>query len=284
MKPDEILGMVEEAAGTRMYENKKNTAIKTIEKKQMKVDEINSVLSEEITPTLERLRGEKQQYLKWSKNNADIERMERFVIASEYVAAQTMLHKSAEDVAGMEEEAAKHEETMREAREEVRAKEEEIAKLSQTMNSELELSHNDAKAEEEKRSKDLVKATSVLENKKSAVARATKELSEAQSLVNESNAAITAMQSNISKELTSIQKAKDDAITAEQNYRRLQTEYQNMCAGISSEEGEEGRTLPDQIANAYGEAKGAEAKAKQAGMKIDHLEKALKVRLEFLRL
>ena len=55
-----------------MYENKKATAIKTIEKKQMKVDEINSILSEEITPTLERLRGEKQQYLKWSKNNADI--------------------------------------------------------------------------------------------------------------------------------------------------------------------------------------------------------------------
>lgn len=83
MKSGEILGMVEEAAGTRMYENKKNTAIKTIEKKQMKVDEINSILSEEITPTLERLRGEKQQYLKWNKNNADIERIERFVVASE---------------------------------------------------------------------------------------------------------------------------------------------------------------------------------------------------------
>ena len=34
MKPKEILGMVEEAAGTRMYENKRVAAIKTIEKKQ----------------------------------------------------------------------------------------------------------------------------------------------------------------------------------------------------------------------------------------------------------
>ena len=87
MKPNEILGMVEEAAGTRMYETKRVAAIKTIDKKQMKVDELNAVLSEEITPTLERLRGEKQNYLKWSKNNADIERIDRFVIASDFMNA-----------------------------------------------------------------------------------------------------------------------------------------------------------------------------------------------------
>jgi structural maintenance of chromosome 2 len=277
MKPDEILGMVEEAAGTRMYENKKNAAIKTIEKKQMKVDEINSILSEEITPTLERLRGEKQQYLKWSKNNADIERIERFVIANEFLSAQNMLSKSSEDVAQMEEEVARHEETMRVAKEQVEAKEEEIGKLSQQMNSELESAHNRAKAEEEKKSKDLVKATSVFENKKSAVARATKDLEEAQSAVAESKQAITEMELNISKELTAIQKAKDEAEEAEKTYQRLTTEYQNMCAGISSEEGDEGRTLPDQISNAYSEATNAEAKAKQATMKIDHLAKALNV-------
>lgn len=279
MKPDEILGMVEEAAGTRMYENKKNSAIKTIEKKQMKVDEINSILSEEITPTLERLRGEKQQYLKWSKNNADIERIERFVIANEFLSAQNMLSKSSEDVAHMEEEVARHEETMRVAKEQVEAKEEEIGKLSQQMNSELESAHNRAKADEEKKSKDLVKATSVLENKKSAVARATKELEEAQYAVAESKQAITEIELNISKELTAIQKAKDEADEAEKAYQRLTTEYQNMCAGISSEEGDDGRTLPDQISNAYSEATNAEAKAKQATMKIDHLAKALKVNI-----
>lgn len=37
MKPPEILGMIEEAAGTRMFEHKKQSAQKTIEKKQLKV-------------------------------------------------------------------------------------------------------------------------------------------------------------------------------------------------------------------------------------------------------
>ena len=282
MKPAEILGMVEEAAGTRMYENKKNAAIKTIEKKQMKVDEINSILSEEITPTLERLRGEKQQYLKWSKNNADIERIERFVVASEYVAAQNTLSQSTENHAKMEEEMAMHESTMQSAREEVKAKEEEIEKISSEMNSELETSHNAAKADEESKSKDLVKATSAWKNKKLAVASATKDVEEAQLAVTESSNAIAKMEKNVSMKISAIQKAKDEAVQAEVNLARLQTEYQNMCAGISSEEGDEGRTLPDQISNAHSEANNADAKAKQAQMKINHLEKSLKVSLKFI--
>ena len=36
MKPQETLSMIEEAAGTRMYENKKAGALKTLEKKQNK--------------------------------------------------------------------------------------------------------------------------------------------------------------------------------------------------------------------------------------------------------
>jgi structural maintenance of chromosome 2 len=43
MKPPEILGMIEEAAGTRMFETKKEKAMKTIEKKSKKLIEIDNV-------------------------------------------------------------------------------------------------------------------------------------------------------------------------------------------------------------------------------------------------
>ena len=43
MKPQEILGLIEEAAGTRMFELKKQQAIKTIEKKETKLTEIDRV-------------------------------------------------------------------------------------------------------------------------------------------------------------------------------------------------------------------------------------------------
>lgn len=43
MKPAEILGMVEEAAGTRMFEERKEKAVKTMTKKDKKVEEIEAV-------------------------------------------------------------------------------------------------------------------------------------------------------------------------------------------------------------------------------------------------
>lgn len=46
MKPVEILGLVEEACGTRLYEMKKIQAQKTMEKKESKVNEINKLLRE----------------------------------------------------------------------------------------------------------------------------------------------------------------------------------------------------------------------------------------------
>lgn len=43
MKATEILSMVEEAAGTKMFEDRKNKAFATMAKKDRKVTEINSV-------------------------------------------------------------------------------------------------------------------------------------------------------------------------------------------------------------------------------------------------
>ena len=45
MKPKEILLMVEEAAGVRMYEAKRRLALQTIEKKDVKIAQMNKVRS-----------------------------------------------------------------------------------------------------------------------------------------------------------------------------------------------------------------------------------------------
>ena len=52
MKPPEILSILEEAFGTRMYDTKKEAALKTLEKKQSKVDEIDKLLDQDILPAL----------------------------------------------------------------------------------------------------------------------------------------------------------------------------------------------------------------------------------------
>ena len=277
MKPSEILGMVEEAAGTRMYETKRVAAIKTIDKKQAKVDELNSVLSEEITPTLERLRGEKQSYLKWSKNNADIERIERFVVASEFQKARDALEKNKEGSVEMEEKVVKLNEQAELSREEVAAKQEEIAALSSQLKGEFEKSHSDAKTAEEKRSKELVKVTSLLKNSQEVVTTAESDLNAAKIVVEETKEALRVKENEVSNETKRIEKEKAAAADAEKQLAQLTSDFQSMSAGLSSSQGDEGMTLPDQIAKAHSDSKTAEAKAKQATMKINHLSKELKV-------
>ena len=63
MKPVEVLGMIEEAAGTRMFQNKKENAQKTIQKKEVKVAEIDRVISQDIKPKLEKHKSERVQFV-----------------------------------------------------------------------------------------------------------------------------------------------------------------------------------------------------------------------------
>ena len=84
MNPKEILGLLEEAAGTRMFEDKKNASKKTMVKKEEKVKEIDRIIMEEITPNMKKLKDQRDQYQEWSRNNQQFKRDERFVIAFDY--------------------------------------------------------------------------------------------------------------------------------------------------------------------------------------------------------
>ncbi|CAF1661662.1 unnamed protein product, partial [Didymodactylos carnosus] len=61
-KPAEILGLVEEAAGTKMYDQKKADALKTIEKKNAKLNEIRQAIEDDITPTINKLQQDEKNY------------------------------------------------------------------------------------------------------------------------------------------------------------------------------------------------------------------------------
>ncbi|CAJ0747616.1 9622_t:CDS:10 [Entrophospora sp. SA101] len=74
MKPLEILSMIEEAAGTRMFEERKKRALSTIEKKKRK--KFKKLLREVIEPKLEKLRAKKNSYLEFQKNRTNSGRLQ----------------------------------------------------------------------------------------------------------------------------------------------------------------------------------------------------------------
>ncbi|KAJ1934312.1 Structural maintenance of chromosomes protein 2, partial [Linderina macrospora] len=92
MQPPEILAMIEEAAGTRMFEERKDKALRTMAKKDKKIEEISSILTEEITPKLDKLRHEKQAYLEYQKVEIELDRLRRLVVAYDFIKCEEALN------------------------------------------------------------------------------------------------------------------------------------------------------------------------------------------------
>lgn len=107
MRPQEILGMVEEAAGTRMFEERKDKAKKTMGKKEKRVQEITSLLTEEITPKLDTLRAEKRSFLQYQKACSELERIGRVLTAWKWTEGKERVGKKQAEIEKKEKEIVK---------------------------------------------------------------------------------------------------------------------------------------------------------------------------------
>ncbi|KAG5266679.1 hypothetical protein AALO_G00234900 [Alosa alosa] len=137
MKPPEILAMIEEAAGTRMYECKKISAQKTIEKKEAKLKEIQTILDEEITPAMQKLKEERSSYLEYQKLMREIEHLSRLYVAYQFVCAEETKLKSSEDLQSMQDAIGKLKESMLENEGKVKALSLEIQELENNRDKEV---------------------------------------------------------------------------------------------------------------------------------------------------
>ena len=91
MKPMEILSMIEEATGTRMYEQKRESSQKLADKKQLKWNEITSILEDELQPKINKLKEDREAYLEFQRLGREIEQNEKIVIAFKYTKVNDKL-------------------------------------------------------------------------------------------------------------------------------------------------------------------------------------------------
>ena len=169
MKPPEILGMLEEAAGTRMYENKKETALKTLDKKQAKVDEIDKLLEEEILPTIEKLRKERGDYMKWAAGNDTLERLRRFCVAYEFTRATRAVEDRGEGEAEVRAAIDELDARAVDREDESRRMDENLARVAAEKEAQTGGDAAKLSAEVDALSKELVKDTAAWTHKKDAV-------------------------------------------------------------------------------------------------------------------
>mmetsp|Transcript_63420 Transcript_63420/g.148497 ORF Transcript_63420/g.148497 Transcript_63420/m.148497 type:complete len:1202 (-) Transcript_63420:188-3793(-) len=278
MKPQETLSMIEEAAGTRMYENKKAGALKTLEKKQNKVDEINRLLSEEITPTLEKLQKERSNYMLWVSNNNEIERLERFCVAYEYVQFKNRLENKNQQLEEMEEtlgqlvsavkalierDAAINKEVKQRTASRDKARSQELKKL--------EDEHN-------KLSKEIASSESKLKNKKAELESEKEHQKKSSSGMGDLKKQLAQKEGAYEKEKSKYEKLAQEDESTKKEIERAQWSMQALTAGMAeapAPDAGEGRSMREQLLAAQTRLQEMQAEEKTKTMAISSLKERI---------
>ncbi|TGO29847.1 hypothetical protein BPAE_0010g00310 [Botrytis paeoniae] len=277
MKAVEILAMIEEAAGTRMFEDRRDKAFKTMAKKEMKVQEITELLKEEIEPKLEKLRTEKRAFLDYQQTQNDLERLTRVVVAHDYLKNQEKVAQSANDLELKKQRAIELEESANRLKSEISFLEEDIKRVKAQREKELKKGGKASALEEEvkKYSHELVRLATVMDLKKSSMAEeqerklaTQKTVSEMESLLKQKTKVYEKVQSQYDKAKEDLEKQNLEAETKEELLQTLQT-------GVASKEGQESG-YQGQLQDARNRMSAASTEQEQAKLKITHLEKRIK--------
>lgn len=276
MKPVEILAMIEEAAGTRMFEDRRDKAFKTMAKKEMKVQEITELLKDEIEPKLEKLRTEKRAFLDFQQTQNDLERLIRVVVAYDYIKNQEKLRQSANDLEAKKQRAKDLEQSALRLKNEIALLEEDIKRVRAQREIELRKGGKAQALEEQvkKHSHELIRLATVMELKRSSMEEelerktaSQKIVSELELLLKEKTKVFEKIQAQFDKAKEDLEEQSDDAETKEELLQTLQT-------GVASKEGQESG-YQGQLQDARNRASAAATEQEQAKLKIKHLEKRI---------
>ncbi|XP_033827230.1 structural maintenance of chromosomes protein 2 [Periophthalmus magnuspinnatus] len=278
MKPPEILAMIEEAAGTRMYECKKISAQKTIEKKEAKLKEIQTILDEEITPTMQKLQEERSSYLEYQKLMREIQHLSRLYVAWLFVCAEETKTKSAENLRMMQENIAKMQASIAEnegkvkeltaqIRELQKKKDQEVNGVLKTLEESLaEVQRVDAKAQ------------SSLDVKKQNLKDETKKKMELVKSMEEDKKVLVVKEKEVAKFTQQLQALQEEGQKDNAALEVAEQHFRAVSAGLSTNEDGEEATLAGQMMTCKNDMSKADTEAKQAQMALNHAQAELKTK------
>ncbi|KAI9732583.1 MAG: Structural maintenance of chromosomes protein 2 [Cirrosporium novae-zelandiae] len=277
MKPVEILAMIEEAAGTRMFEDRRDKAFKTMAKKEMKVQEIQGLLREEIEPKLEKLRGEKRAFLDFQQTQNDLERLTRLVVAYDYVRNTEKLRQSASDLETKKDRVRELDDSAVRLKTEIGHLEEDVRKVKEARDKELKKGGKFQALEDEVKhqSHEMVRLNTVMDLKKTSMTEESskrkdieKSVAELESLLEKETKAYKKLQAQYDADKAELDKQNDEVEKKEELLQTLQT-------GVASKEGQESG-YQGQLQDARNRVSTAATEQEQAKLKISHLEKRIK--------
>ncbi|KAG7238364.1 hypothetical protein INR49_030961 [Caranx melampygus] len=278
MKPPELLAMIEEAAGTRMYECKKIGAQKTIEKKEAKLKEIQTILDEEITPAMQKLQEERSSYLEYQKLMREIQHLTRLYVAWLFVCAEETNLKSAENLKVMQDNIAKMQASMAENESKIQELSAQIQELQKKKDQEVNgvlksLEENLAEVQRVD-----TKAQSALDLKKQNLKDEMKKRKELEKSMTEDKKMLTVKEKEVSKVTEQLQTLQEEGQKDSAALEAAEQHFKAVSTGLSTNEDGEEATLAGQMMACKNDMSKADTEAKQAQMTLKHAQMELKTK------
>ncbi|KAF2098739.1 RecF/RecN/SMC protein [Rhizodiscina lignyota] len=277
MKPQEILAMIEEAAGTRMFEDRRDKAFKTMAKKEMKLQEIQELLKDEIDPKLEKLRAEKRAFLDFQQTQSDLERLTRLVVAHDWIRYREKLRSASDDLEKKRERQKELEDGATRLKNEINFLQEDIKKVKAAREKELKKGGKFQALEEEVKthSHEIVRLTTVIDLKKTSLGEEKEKRSKAQKTVKDLEAQLKEKTKLYEKLQAKYDAANGDLQKQTEEVEKKEELLQTLQTGVASKEGQESG-YQGQLQDAKNRASTASTEQEQAKLKISHLEKRIK--------
>lgn len=277
MKPVEILAMIEEAAGTRMYEDRRDKALKNMAKKELKVEELKGLLKDEIEPKLEKLRQEKRSFLDFQQTHSDLERLTKIVVAHDYLRGKENLRKAAEQLEQKKQREVDLGESATRLKHEISLLQEDIKKIKAEREKELRKGGKFQALEEEvrKHSHEIVRLNTSLDLKKAAMTEEGERKTKLEASIKELESQLKVKQKHHEALQSKYDAAHADVAKQSEEYEKKEELLQSLQTGIASKEGQESG-YQGQLQDAKNRVSTSSTEQEQAKLKINHLEKRIK--------
>ncbi|KIJ53254.1 hypothetical protein M422DRAFT_222637 [Sphaerobolus stellatus SS14] len=277
MRPQEILGMVEEAAGTRMFEERKDKAKKTMDKKEKRVGEIESILREEITPKLDKLRAEKRSFLSYQKACSELERLGRLLRAWEWKEANERVKRKDVDIEKKTKEIQKVQIDKDARLKEADAAERDKKEAEKRRDAELKKGGKFKQREEETKEleKELVKLRTQAEIRQGSIDDEEKKIKEMEDETAELQASLEEKRVQVAELTESYDDLKAKHTETQTALNTNEDLLQSLLTGLSNSNSNTGGGYLGQLADAKARLANAAAEEEQARRKLSLREKEL---------
>ncbi|KAJ9600106.1 hypothetical protein L9F63_009617, partial [Diploptera punctata] len=239
-----ILAMIEEAAGTRMYECKKQQSSGRLSRKRdAKLKELI-----QISPKLQKLQEERSQYLEYQKIQRELEYLTRFYVAWQYHSAEAVRGKTRERLEAAHTQIQNIKQEVKDGENELKELDKQAEHLKEIKNSEGGTkTRRIGDSTERKKGRREAKFIAAQKANRDNIVSEEKKLKQLERSLKEDESSLAAKEGELKKVEGLFTKLKDTDKSDAEALAAAQKKFQAVSAGLVIDDDGSDKTLQDQL-------------------------------------